>query len=213
MKNIVALCLIIVICSCQKDDRYPYPCVDGNCETSFWIDTTYGVKAKYQNGYYHIKVSSGRYFTLKGQLAELTSRYVINGAPLVATEYDSDYWFVFDTIRFTTPMYSIYSWSSDPGLNHPIPIGYKTYTIKSLVEVTDLTNLAGYTINKKTCLNCAYSKTLFGTCSKYNYNPKQNFILLKQMIGDTATLFVKTTYNADIGDSIVKEFNFKLIFE
>jgi len=213
MKNIVVLGIVIALFSCKKLNQSPYPCLDGTCETQFWIDTSYGIKASYSNGYYRIKVNSGRYFTIRGKLAEVIPNYVVNGVPLVATEYDSDYWMVFDTLRFTTPMYAVYGWYSNSGMSSPIPVGNKTYTIKSLVEVTDLTNLAGYTINKKTCMDCVYSKTLFGTCSKYNYNPKHHFILLNQMKGDTATLFIKATYNADIGDSIVKESNFKIIFE
>jgi len=52
---------------------------------------------------------------------------------------------------------------------------------------------------------------LLGTYSKYNYNPRQQFYLDNEMIGDTLQVFTKTLFNNDVGERIEVENKFKII--
>jgi hypothetical protein len=104
-------------------------------------------------------------------------------------------------------------WYSDKGLNTPVPIGDTSYTINQLSKMTSFYNLAGYQITKYMCLTCAYSPTLLGSYSKYNYIPTQNFFLDKSMIGDTASIFINVLFNSDAGKSELREKEMKVIFE
>jgi len=215
MKNIVlALVLGVGLISCEKSITYPYPCLDGTCNTEFAIDTISNVGAYLgADGYWRVKYQGLRYFTIRGVVSELDPHYVINGVPLIETNYDSDYWIVFDSIQFDTPMYSYLGWFNDQTLNTPIPIGNYTYTMRQLNAVGSLFNLAGYEITKHTCLDCPYSPTLFGTHSKYNYHPTQNIFLDDEMIGDTASIFIQVLFNSDTGWNETREVEMKIIFE
>jgi len=215
MKNIVlALVLGVGLISCEKSITYPYPCLDGTCNTEFAIDTISNVGAYLgADGYWRVKYQGLRYFTIRGVVSELDPHYVINGVPLIETNYDSDYWIVFDSIQFDTPMYSYLGWFNDQTLNTPIPIGNYTYTKRQLNAVGSLFNLAGYEITKHTCLDCPYSPTLFGTHSKYNYHPTQNIFLDDEMIGDTASIFIQVLFNSDTGWNETREVEMKIIFE
>ena len=72
-------------------------------------------------------------------------------------------------------------------------------------------NIAGYQIQKNFCWECPYAETLLGTYSKYNYNPRQQFYLDNEMIGDTLQVFTKTLFNSDVGERIEVENKFKII--
>jgi hypothetical protein len=215
MKKLIPLILsVLVIISCQKENVYPYPCLDGECKSTFYIDTFSSPSAKlHADGYWRVKYVGLHYFTIRGEVAELNPHYVINNVPLIETRYDSDYWIVFDTLKFKTPMYSYLGWYSDKGLNTPVPIGDTSYSITQLSKMTSFYNLAGYQITKYMCLTCAYSPTLLGSYSKYNYIPTQNFFLDKSMIGDTASIFINVLFNSDAGKSELREKEMKVIFE
>ena len=130
---------VVFLLGCKKEPIYPYPCLDGNCNTTFYIDTLVSPGAKLDiDGYWKIKYNGLQYFTIKGELAELHPQYVVNNVPLVETKYDSDYWIAFDSIKFKTPMYSYLSWFSNNNLDKPLPVGTKTYTINQLSRMTDL---------------------------------------------------------------------------
>lgn len=216
MKKIVLVITVVLFASCKKEPvfPYPYPCLDGQCNSSFWVDTLSNPSSKLGvDGYWRVKYDGLHYFTIKGQLAELDPKYVINKVPLIETRYDSDYWIVFDTLSFKIPTYSYLSWFTNSNLNKPLPIGSKTYTISQLNKLTDLYNLAGYQITKNMCLDCPYTPTLLGTYSKYNYNPTQCFFFDKSMVGDTASIFIQITFNTDNGSRAIKEKEMKIIFE
>ena len=205
---------LLIVSGCKKENVYPYPCLDGNCNTVFYIDTFVSPGAKLDvDGYWKIKYNGLQYFTIKGELAELNPQYVVNNVPLVETKYDSDYWIAFDSIKFKTPMYSYLSWFSNNSLDKPLPVGTKTYTITQLSKMTDLYNLSGYQITKNMCLNCPYTPTLLGTYSKYNYTPTKCIFFDKQMIGDTASIFIQVTYNCDNGRREIREKEMKIIFK
>jgi hypothetical protein len=153
------------------------------------------------------------YFQVKGELSTLNEQYVINKVPLIETRYDSDYWILIDTLRFTTPMYSYLGWFNDRGYNNPISIGNFTGTMVDISKSHSPLNIAGYSIPKYFCFDCAYAPTLIGTHSKYTYNPNQNITLDNEMVGDTLTIFTQTLFNSDVGEREIIEQNFKIIVE
>lgn len=203
---------IIFSCSSDKLNK-PYPCLDGNCDAIFRIDPLVS-PGVYQddNGYWHIEHMGLNYFTIEGDLDELHPNYIINGVPLIETGYDSDYWIAFGSLTFTVPMYSFLSWFSDAEFNNPIPIGNHTYTLTDIAQIQPPLNIAGYTISKNMCWDCPYTPTLLGTYSKYNYHARQEFFFDNEMAGDTAKVFIKTTFNSDVGPRVEVENEFKIIF-
>jgi len=211
IKISILIIAISLFTSCTKED-ITSPCLTGDCKQSFWIDTLSN-KGNFKDGYWRVKYQGLGYFTIKGELSELKPEYVINKIPLIETQYDSDYWIIFDTLKFTTPMYSYMSWFNDKKFNNPIAIGNKTYTMAQWKTQSDIYNLAGYTITRHMCIDCPYTPTLIGSYSKYNYHPSKSFFLSPQMIGDTATIFIRVLYNNDWGTRVTKEEQFKIIFE
>lgn len=216
MKLFFCLLIIATICfSCStKEPSKPYPCLDGSCEAIFKIDPLVS-PGVYQdaNGYWHIEHYGLNYFTIEGRLDELHPDYVINGVPLVEVGYDSNYWVAFDSITFTIPVYSFLSWFTDEEFNSPISIGNYTYTLTNIAQIQPPLNIAGYTISPHTCWGCPYAPTLFGTYSKYNYHPRQEFFFDNEMAGDTAKVFIKTVFNSDVGRNVEIENELNIIFE
>jgi hypothetical protein len=110
-------------------------------------------------------------------------------------------------------MYSSLGWFNDNGLNNPIPIGHYTYTMNDLINLHPPLNVVGYQIPKHFCFDCPYAPTLLATYSKYNYLPRQQIFCDDEMIGDTASIFIKTVFNTDVGMRIENEHEIKVIFE
>ena len=52
-----------------------------------------------------------------------------------------------------------------------------------------------------------------GTYSRYTYEPRQQIFFDKAMVGDTAKVFIKTTFNTDLGPTQEIEKEFNIIFE
>ena len=185
--------------SCTKQETIHQSVCDGNC------DATHIVVYKNQeifpngNGDYEIEWDGLNYFQIKGLLTPLNDQYVINGIPLVETKYDSDYWVVFDSLQFQTPMFSYLGWFTDQGLNTPITIGPYVYTINDLINLHPPYNIAGYQLPKYWCTECPAAESHVGSYSKYNYEPTQNFLLDNEMIGDTINLFIETVFNTEQG--------------
>ena len=96
-------------------------------------------------------------------------------------------------------MYSYLGWFNDNTLNTPIPFGSYVYTINDLIDLHPPTNIAGYQIPKHFCTECPYAETILGSHSKYNYRPKQNFLVDDEMIGDTINVFIETVFNTEGG--------------
>ena len=211
MRVFIYTVLVGLLWACSSEETVlPYPCLDGNCNTEFYIDPLVS-PGVYQdnNGYWHIEYQGYNYFTIKGNTSELHPDYVINGIPLIETIFDSNYWVWIDGITFTVPLYSALSYFTDGDFNNPIPIGSLTYTIEDMANNFPPLNIAGYSINPNQCFDCPYSETLLGTYSKYNTHPQQQIFFDNQMVGDTAKVFVKTIFNSDV--KVEKEFN--IIFE
>jgi hypothetical protein len=138
---------------------------------------------------------------------------VVNKVPLIETQYDSDYWVVFDTLQWTSPMYSVLSWFSDQSYTQPITVGNLTYTLEDIADLHPPFNIAGYQIPKFFCWDCPYAPTILGTYSKYNYEPRQQIFVDDEMVGDTANIFIKVLFNNDIGSREVREQQISVIFE
>lgn len=213
------LALIIGISSllvaCQEEELPTiYPCLDGKCDSFFKIDPWVSPEL-YQdkNEYWHIKFWGPKYFTIVGKLDELHPKYVVNEIPLIETQYDSDYWIIFNEIQYKMPIYSVLSWFSDGSYKKPIPIGNLVYTLTDIAKIQPPLNIAGYQIQKNFCWECPYAKSALGTYSKYTYTPRQQFFLDKDMVGDTLKIMIKTTFNADIGEQVVIEKQFKIIVD
>ena len=216
MNRFGLLLLGFLLASCSKEEILdPYPCLDGNCDAFFEIDTLVSPGA-YQddNGYWHITHQGYNYFTIKGRLDQLHPDYIINGTPLVETIFDSDYWILTAGVTFTVPLYSVLSYFTNGDyLTNLIPVGSMTYTIVDLVQNHSPFNIAGYALHSNQCWDCPYSETLIGSYSKYDTFPQQQIFFDKQMVGDTATVFVKTIFDSDLSHMVEVEKEFKIIFE
>lgn len=215
MRNyIVSLAFLLGVVGCEVESPKPYPCLDGNCDSQFLIDTLVSPGSYLaSDGYWRVKYSGLNYFTIQGKLDELDPYYVINKVPLIETVFDSDYWVVFDSLKWTSPMYSVLSWFSDQTYNTPIPIGNLTYTLTQVAQLHPPLNIAGYQLPKHFCYDCPYAPTILASYSKYNYTPKQQIFLDNEMVGDTAQIFIKVLFNNDSGFRVEQEHVIKVIFE
>ena len=212
------LFILVVVCfsfiNCEKEELNPYPCVDGMCNSGFWVDQTVQPDAyEDQNGYWHIKHWGPNYFTIKGELDEMNEEYIVNDVPLTETRFDTDYWIWDMDITFTIPRYSPFGQFSDPQFTTPIPVANQTTSICFLAEIAEPYNLAGYTYNEKACSDCPYAERMMGTYSANTYRPQQQFHLDKRMKGDTIQVYMKVRYNYDLGDTEEQEHTIKIIVD
>ena len=191
----------------------PYPCLDGNCDAFFEIDplVSPGVFQD-ERGYWHIEHQGYNYFTINPG--------TIGGDPILSPSadngfliFDSNYWVWIDGITFTVPLYSVLGFFTSGDYTNPIPVGNLTYTIENMAQNHPPLNIVGYQINPNQCLDCPYSETLIGTYSKYNYNPQQQIFFDTQMVGDTAKVLIETKFNSDVGERVIVEKEFNIIFD
>ena len=209
-KFLLILGFSFLLASCSEEEIITYPCLGGDCDNEFWIDTNVNPGSYLdEDGYWHVPHSGVNYLTIEGQLSILSNDYLINGIPQLETVYDSNYWVWIDSITFTIPLYSLLGYFVNGDWNNPIPIGNLTYTLTEMANNHPPLNIVGYSINSNQCFDCPYSETLLGTYSKYNYNPRQQIFFDNEMVGDTAKVFIQTRYPEDI--IIEKQIN--LIFE
>ena len=198
-KLLLSLSIISLFSSCVKEETiHQTPC-DGNCDASFIVIYKNQEIFPNINGHYEIEWDGLNYFQIKGLLTPLNNQYVVNDVPLISTKFDSDYWVVFDSLKFQTPMFSYLGWFNDQGLNRPISIGPYVYTMNDLINLHPPLNVVGYQIPKHLCTECPYAPTLLGTHSNYNYKPTQNILLDDEMSGDTINLYIKTKFNTEGG--------------
>jgi len=205
----ILIILSLFLISCDDDNPYPDKVCPDGCYSHFEIIGD----SLDNNGFKHVKFNGLGYFTVKGKLSKLDPYYEVNGVPLIQTDFDSNYWILLDTFQYQTAMYSYLSWYTDKQFNNPISIGNQTYTLQNIAEVHPPLNIAGYQLTPHMCLDCPYTPTLIGTHSKYNYEPKQNFFFDEQMVGDTAYLYIQTTFNNDLGPRVVSNTTIKVIFD
>jgi hypothetical protein len=199
MKKLLLSLSIISLFSCTKETIHQDVCINGNCDATYTIIYKGNEILPNTNGHYEIDWDGLNYFQIEGHLSELNDQYVINGIPLIEANFDSDYWVVFDSIRFQTPMYSYLGWFNNSSLNTPIPFGNYTYTLNDLISLHPPYNIAGYQLPKHFCTDCPYAPTIVGSHSRYNYNPKQNILLDNEMVGDTINIFIESVFNTEQG--------------
>jgi len=211
MKKIIIILTVSFFWACSPEEIIRDVCIDGDCNAQFYIDELVQPNAyQDENGYWHIEFYGPKYFTIRGELDELSTA-IVNGVPLVETMYDSDYWVAFDSINFTVPTWSVLSWFTGGGYNNPVPVGNLQYTLTDIARIQPPLNIAGYQIQKNFCFECPYAETLLGSKSKYTYNPRQQFYLNNEMVGDTLQVFMKSTFNTDVGNREIIEDSFKII--
>jgi hypothetical protein len=184
--------------SCTKETIHQSPC-NGNCDSDFIVVYKNQEILSNGNGYYEVEWDGLNYFQVKGLLTPLQDQYIVNDVPLISTNFDSDYWVVFDSLKFQTPMFSYMGWFTDQGLNRPISIGPYIYTMNDLINLHPPLNIVGYQIPKHLCTECPYAPTLIGVNSNYNYNPTCNILVDDEMVGDTINIFIETTFNTEGG--------------
>jgi hypothetical protein len=206
---IFLLCLFFISCEdLLKEEKFP--CLDGNCEATFVIDVTQNPGSYLDNdGMWHIKYSGLNYFRIKGNTDILKPEYVINGVPLMETGYDSNYFFILGNVTWKYPVYSFLGLFTNNNLTNPISIGFETYTMMQLVENYSISNLAGYEITKHFNFNTPYAQTLLQTYSKYNYQPRQQMVFFREMIGDEAEIYIRVIW----GETEIKNYTLKVKFE
>jgi hypothetical protein len=206
MNRLLLILSILFLASCSKEEILlnSYPCLDGDCNSFFEIDQLVSPGAyEDENGYWHIEHQGYNYFTIQGQLDELHNDYYVNGVPLVETIFDSNYWVWINSITFTVPLYSVLGFFTNGDFLNPIPIGNLVYTITDMAQNFPPLNIAGYSYNPNS------EENVLGSFSKYNLEPRQQIFFDTQMVGDTASVFIKTIYpqNIEIENQI------KIIFE
>ena len=199
MKKLLLSLSIISLFSCTKETIHQDVCINGNCDANYIVVYKNQEILPNINGHYEIDWDGLNYFQIKGALTPMNDQYVINGIPLVESRFDSDYWVVFDSLQFQTPMFSYLGWFTDNGLNTPITIGPYIYTMNDLLNIHPPYNIAGYQLPKHWCTECPTAESHVGSYSKYNYEPTQNFLLDNEMVGDTVNLFIETIFNTEQG--------------
>jgi hypothetical protein len=200
LKSIFLVFLLgISFISCSPEDiGNDCPCVDGNCDATFYVDVVQN-PGSYQDaqGVWHVKWSGLHYFRIKGQADQLNSEHVVNGVPLIETGYDSNFFYTPTGITWTYPLYSYLGVFSNNNLTNPIPVGSGTYTLPQIVGDTSVSNLAGYQISRYFNFNHPAAKTMLQTYSKYTYNPVQQMPFHQGMIGKTADIYIRVLFNSD----------------
>lgn len=191
--------LLPLLWACEPPEQvYPDPCIE--CNTSYVIDTIQHPGTYFQDGYWHLPYSGLQYFQLVGQLDSLHPQYVINGVPLLEVVFDSDTWYVFDTIAMRIPLYSPFtSQYTSPSFNYPLSVGDTTIYI---TNPNYIINAVGYT----------YGEYNF-TRAYHTYRPRCEVLVFDEMVGDTINVFTRTRYNYDLGIQVVVEDTVKVIVE
>ncbi len=221
MKYLVLVSVMFILFACKKQTlETPYDpvngiCVDTKCDVTFGIDTSVWKEVKVDTrGYWHVKYVGFNYTTIIGKLSKLNSKYVINGVPLIESQFDSDYWVLLDSISWKIPQYNRFGLYTDRNFTNPIPFKDTIITLQGLTKIGRLPiNIVGYQLTSTLNLNSPTAEAQLKTYSKYTYTPKMNILFSRFMRGDTANVYINTIFNNDVGSSIKKEYNLKIIFE
>jgi len=197
MKKLLLLLPLLWACETIEPSA-PEPCQE--CTTVHRVDTLQHPGTYFQDGYWHLKYSGLIYFQVVGQLDSIHPRYVINGVPLLEVTYDSDTWYVFDTIAMQIPLYSPFtSQYTSPNFNYPISVGDTTIYI---TNPNYIVNAVGYTFGSTNFVNAMHT-----------YQPRCEVLVFEEMIGDTISVFIRTRYNYDTGKQKIVGDTLKVIIE
>jgi hypothetical protein len=193
------LLLLPFIWACETIEPItPEPCQE--CTTSYRVDTLQHPDTYFVDGYWHLQYSGLNYFQIIGQLDSIHPRYVINGVPLLEVVFDSDTWYVFDTIAMQIPLYSPFtSQYTSPSFRYPLAVGDTTIYI---TNPNYIINAVGYSFGSTNFVNAMHT-----------YQPRCEVMVFEEMVGDTITVYTKTRYNYDTGIQKVVNDTIKVIVE
>ena len=228
MKKLLLILSVLFFAACSKEELPSGVCL-GDCETLFYVDHP-GAYLD-DNNIWHVQYQGFKYFNIRGQVSELQPEHVVNGVPLIETHWDTDYvkwdWDLLG-LGFRIPDYEPYGTYEDSWYNTAWSLfdifGWNVIdpntgqqangSICYMATIAEINNVAGYSINDKICPDCPYTDTLMGVYSKNNYTPTQQIYLDEHMEGDTLTVWIKTKFNYDVGESVEKidSLNIKIDF-
>lgn len=214
MKYRLLVLALAIFTSCAKEEILEDVCITGDCDSTFFIDPLVQPDSyQDENGYYHIEYWGPNYFTIKGELDQLDDNKTVNGVPLTETVFDSNYWIWIEDLRFEVPLYSPFASFADDQFFVPIPVATMMLKMCNLYQDGTVYNIAGYTYNDRVCGDCHPEGYSMGTYSKNTYKPQQQFYLDQKMVGDTISIYVKTKFNYDLGNSEEVSKEFKIIVD
>ena len=73
--------------------------------------------------------------------------------------------------------------------NNPILLDNITYTLTDIAQIQPPLNISGYQINRYFDFTDPAARSMLGTRSKYNYNPRQQFFLDNEIKSNGNFLF------------------------
>ena len=107
---------------------------------------------------------------------------------MIETEWDSNYWFTaINGVTMWTSFYNPLTSNYSQDLSFIFATETTEITI-TLGEIEEILNLSGRYLREDSL------GPKITTRSNKNYKSKKSFIFLKEMIGDTVTIFIKTNY-------------------
>ena len=201
MKNNMILVLALLsLFGCKKDEvTEPAPCTE--CTMQVQVDTMVSPGSwKDANDYWHVPYNGYNYFTMEARMDDINDKYKVNDVPLVAVDWDSDYWVIFDSIGFKFKLFSPFGYVTGDGTR--IPVGDTVITLRVNSQPT---NIVGY----------VHSPNRSGGIeTRYSTYTRKMILFTKDLIGDTAIIYTKGIWNTDIVGPKKEQFNYHcIIFE
>lgn len=135
MKNFILVLSVLTLFGCSKDPLYPSPFANG-----LEGQTKITMKApRDARGYYHYQFDNTKAFNYTFVYAEATPvtnpRYLYNGVSVIESRFDTDTYWLFDTLTVTIPLYNPFrSLYSSPYFNTPLSVGNTTVTLSQFAN-------------------------------------------------------------------------------
>lgn len=199
IRTMFILALLALLGCSKANDPVPAPCTD--CTLTVTVDTIVSPGSwKDANDYWHVKLNGIKYFTMESRMSEVHERYTVNNVPLVAIDWDSDYWVMFDSLGFKFQLFSPFGYVTGAGTR--IPVGDTVITLKVNSQPT---NIIGYVHSPN---------RTGGVETRYSSYARKQIIFTKEMVGDTAIVFTRGIWNTDyIGPKVERVSQHCIIFE
>ena len=200
--------ILILLTSCSKEDIDLNPCVTGDCDFIMQIDKTSQPDSYLDdNGYYHVVFYGPKYFSVKTTYTPLKTNHIIGNIPLIESQWDTSMWFtIVGGVTMWTSRYSPFG-EFTTNFSFSIPTSTNSILIPSVVELNELQNVSGQYMRK------GKKGPVISTSPNVDFVGKQNFIFLREMIGDTITISNRTqfAYGSEVSEFIEKQI--KVILE
>ena len=188
IKQVTVLLSALVLFGCEKELQYPSPFTNGiEGQTKLTMNAP-----KDARGYYHFQFDNTKSFNYTSVYAEATPvtnpRYLYNGVSVIESRFDTDTYWLFDTLTVTIPLYSPFtSLYSSPYFRTPLPVGNRTVTLSQFANT-----MVPLVENYRT-----YFKKYDSRMDEYR--PQGDMMWTKQLIGpipasykgDTIKVYVK----------------------